>query len=53
MSAAPSPAPLSPATIQALRAQTPGTQTSVHFNHAGSSLPSSGTVQAIQAHLHR
>ncbi|NMK48929.1 aminotransferase class V-fold PLP-dependent enzyme [Achromobacter sp. Bel] len=47
------PAPLTPDAIQALRARTPGTQTSVHFNHAGSSLPSSGTLEAIYAHLQR
>ncbi|WP_434644799.1 aminotransferase class V-fold PLP-dependent enzyme [Achromobacter piechaudii] len=46
-------APLTAATIQSLREQTPGTQTCVHFNHAGSSLPSTGTLQAIQAHLQR
>lgn len=46
-------ASLTAATIQTLRAQTPGAQTSVHFNHAGSSLPSSGTLEAIHAHLQR
>ncbi|WP_332609102.1 aminotransferase class V-fold PLP-dependent enzyme [Achromobacter sp. ESBL13] len=46
-------APLTAATIQSLRAQTPGVQTSVHFNHAGSSLPSSGTLHAIHEHLQR
>ncbi|HEY9275522.1 MULTISPECIES: aminotransferase class V-fold PLP-dependent enzyme [Achromobacter] len=46
-------APLTPATVDALRAQTPGAQTSVHFNHAGASLPSAATLQAIHAHLQR
>ncbi|OAE59485.1 class V aminotransferase [Achromobacter insolitus] len=46
-------APLTASTIEALRAQTPGTQTTVHFNHAGASLPSAATLQAIQAHLQR
>lgn len=46
-------APLTAATIQSLRDQTPGTPTCVHFNHAGSSLPSTSTLQAIQAHLQR
>ena len=53
MSAPLTAAPLTAATIQTLRAQTPGAQTSVHFNHAGSSLPSSGTLEAINAHLQR
>lgn len=53
MSASLTAAPLTAATIQTLRAQTPGAQTSVHFNHAGSSLPSSGTLEAIHAHLQR
>ncbi|AYD67409.1 aminotransferase class V-fold PLP-dependent enzyme [Achromobacter sp. B7] len=53
MSAPLTAAPLTAATIQTLRAQTPGAQTSVHFNHAGSSLPSSGTLEAIHAHLQR
>lgn len=46
-------APLTASTIETLRAQTPGTQTTVHFNHAGASLPSAATLQAIQAHLQR
>lgn len=46
-------APLTASTIEALRTQTPGTQTTVHFNHAGASLPSAATLQAIQAHLQR
>lgn len=46
-------APLTASTVEALRAQTPGTQTTVHFNHAGASLPSTATLQAIQAHLQR
>ncbi|WBX88554.1 aminotransferase class V-fold PLP-dependent enzyme [Achromobacter mucicolens] len=46
-------APLTPSAIQALRAHAPGTQSSVHFNHAGASLPSTATIQAIHAHLKR
>lgn len=45
--------PLTPSVQQALRALTPGTQSTVHFNHAGSSLPSAATLQAIHAHLLR
>lgn len=45
--------PLTPGAQQALRALTPGTQSTVHFNHAGSSLPSAATLQAIHAHLLR
>ena len=52
-----SPAPVHPALssaqIDALRAATPGLQTTTHFNHAGASLPSSGTLDAIKAHLWR
>ena len=46
-------APLTPSAVDALRAHTPGTQTTVHFNHAGASLPSAATLQAIHAHLQR
>lgn len=46
-------APLTPSAVEALRAQTPGAQTTVHFNHAGASLPSAATLQAIHAHLQR
>ncbi|QKH35628.1 aminotransferase class V-fold PLP-dependent enzyme [Achromobacter pestifer] len=46
-------ASLTPSAVEALRAQTPGAQTTVHFNHAGSSLPSASTLQAIHAHLQR
>lgn len=46
-------APLTPDVRQALRERTPGAQHCVHFNHAGASLPSSGTVEAIHAHLLR
>ncbi|WP_088143685.1 aminotransferase class V-fold PLP-dependent enzyme [Achromobacter xylosoxidans] len=46
-------APLTPSAVEALRAHTPGTQTTVHFNHAGASLPSAATLQAIHAHLQR
>ncbi|CAD6533427.1 aminotransferase class V-fold PLP-dependent enzyme [Paraburkholderia metrosideri] len=45
--------PLSTAAVDALRAQTPGTQTTTHFNHAGASLPSSATLEAIHAQLWR
>jgi selenocysteine lyase/cysteine desulfurase len=44
---------LSPATIDALRARTPGVRTTTHFNHAGASLPSAATLDAICAHLFR
>nr|WKF61974.1 Cysteine desulfurase [Paraburkholderia busanensis] len=47
------PASLSNAAVAALRALTPGTRRTVHFNHAGASLPSSATVDAIHAHLIR
>ena len=46
-------APLTPSAVEALRAHTPGTHTTVHFNHAGASLPSAATLQAIHAHLQR
>lgn len=39
--------------VAALRAATPGTRSAIHFNHAGSSLPSNGTLDAIRAHLLR
>lgn len=44
---------LTPAALDALRAAPPGTRTTVHFNHAGASLPSTATLEAIQAHLRR
>ncbi|WP_347558056.1 aminotransferase class V-fold PLP-dependent enzyme [Robbsia sp. KACC 23696] len=44
---------LSSERIDALRAATPGLQTTTHFNHAGASLPSRGTLEAINAHLWR
>jgi len=47
------PAPLTVAAVEALRAQTPGTQHITHFNHAGSSLPSTATLEAIREHLWR
>lgn len=47
------PVPLTDAAVQALRAQTPGTQHVTHFNHAGASLPSAATLEAIRAHLWR
>lgn len=46
-------APLTLAAVEALRAQTPGAHSTTHFNHAGASLPSSGTLEAIHAHLMR
>ncbi|APA88177.1 aminotransferase class V-fold PLP-dependent enzyme [Paraburkholderia sprentiae WSM5005] len=45
--------PLSPAAIDAMRARTPGVRSTTHFNHAGASLPSAATLEAIQAHLLR
>lgn len=44
---------LTPAVLDTLRAATPGTRTTVHFNHAGASLPSTATLDAVQAHLRR
>jgi selenocysteine lyase/cysteine desulfurase len=44
---------LSITTVDALRAQTPGTQTTTHFNHAGASLLSSATLDAIHAQFSR
>ncbi|WP_176080058.1 aminotransferase class V-fold PLP-dependent enzyme [Paraburkholderia tropica] len=44
---------LTDAVVDALRAQTPGTRTTTHFNHAGASLPSSATLSAIHAQLER
>ena len=46
-------APFNQAAIEALRAQTPGTHTTIHFNHAGASLPSSTTIRAVVEHLER
>lgn len=45
--------PIAYAEIEALRSRTPGTRTTVHFNHAGASLPSSATLRAIGEHLER
>ena len=45
--------PLSPAAIDASRARTPGVRSTTHFNHAGASLPSAATIEAIHAHLLR
>lgn len=47
------PVPLTDVAVQALRAQTPGTQHVTHFNHAGASLPSAATLEAVRAHLWR
>lgn len=44
---------LSNAAVDALRAQTPGAQTTTHFNHAGASLLSSATLEAVHAQLWR
>ncbi|SKC86081.1 Selenocysteine lyase/Cysteine desulfurase [Burkholderia sp. CF099] len=38
--------------ILAMRARTPGCAHVVHFNHAGASLPSATTLDAIALHLH-
>jgi cysteine desulfurase/selenocysteine lyase len=45
--------PLTASTVDTLRAQTPGVQHTAHFNHAGSSLPSTATLDAIRNHLWR
>ena len=45
---------LSPAEVQQLRGATPGCQSGiVHFNHAGASLPSRGTLDSIIDQLER
>jgi len=45
---------VSPLNIQALRDATPGCQSGIaHFNHAGASLPSQATLDAIIEQLHR
>ncbi len=44
---------LTDSTLESLRARTPGLRSTVHFNHAGASLPSTGTLEAIHAHLQR
>ena len=41
------------AEIETLRSRTPGTRTTVHFNHASASLPSAATLRAISEHLER
>ncbi|MFC4278298.1 aminotransferase class V-fold PLP-dependent enzyme [Achromobacter aloeverae] len=45
--------PLSLDAVEALRARTPGAETTVHFNHAGASLPSAATLEAIRSQLWR
>ncbi|KDD89186.1 aminotransferase class V-fold PLP-dependent enzyme [Bordetella bronchiseptica] len=46
------PATLTDELVAALRTRTPGAHGAfIHFNHAGASLPSAGTLQAIEAHL--
>lgn len=42
---------ITPAQVEELRAQTPGCDSVVHFNHAGASLPSRGMLDTIIAHL--
>ncbi|TFY91720.1 aminotransferase class V-fold PLP-dependent enzyme [Pseudomonas kairouanensis] len=45
---------MSPLHVQPLRDETPGLQSGlVHFNHAGASLPSQATLDAIIEQLHR
>ncbi|MEI6000397.1 aminotransferase class V-fold PLP-dependent enzyme [Paraburkholderia bengalensis] len=44
---------LSLTAVEALRARTPGAQSTTHFNHAGASLPSSATLEAIHTQLWR
>lgn len=39
--------------IARLRAETPGADRILHLNHAGSSLMSAATIEAVQAHLRR
>lgn len=39
--------------IEHLRSEAPGCAMGMHFNHAGSSLPSRATIEAITDHLHR
>lgn len=39
--------------IEQLRSETPGSAITTHFNHAGSSLPSSATLAAVTEHLQR
>lgn len=39
--------------IEALRAETPGCATSIHFNHAGASLMSAATLAAVTEQLRR
>lgn len=46
-------AALSDADVERLRHATPGVARVVHFNHAGASLPSAATVQAVVDHLQR
>lgn len=38
-------------TVAALRAATPGTENVVHFNNAGSSLPTKRTLDAVVGYL--
>ncbi|OZI66981.1 aminotransferase class V-fold PLP-dependent enzyme [Bordetella genomosp. 11] len=53
MNAISHPAPLADAAIEILRARTPGVRTTVHFNHAGASLPSVDTLEAMRRQLWR
>ena len=45
--------PLDPAHLARLREATPGCAQVCHFNHAGASLPSQGTLDAMLGQLQR
>jgi len=47
------PASLSDADVERLRRAVPGVAQAIHFNHAGASLPSAATIQAVVDHMHR
>jgi selenocysteine lyase/cysteine desulfurase len=44
---------LDPEWLDTVRADTPGTNHVVHFNNAGSALPTTATVEAVVAHVRR
>ena len=44
---------LDPEWLDTVRADTPGTNHVVHFNNAGSALPTTATVEAVTAHVRR
>ena len=44
---------LDPEWLDTVRADTPGTNHVVHFNNAGSALPTAATVEAVAAHVRR